>query len=59
MTTRARARYHAALTRERVLEAAVALADREGLPALTMRRLASELGVEAMSLYHHLSLIHI
>lgn len=53
MTTRARERYHAALTRERVLEAAVALADREGLPALTMRRLAAELGVEAMSLYHH------
>jgi AcrR family transcriptional regulator len=42
------------LSRERVLSAAVALADREGLPALTMRRLAAELGVEAMSLYHHL-----
>jgi AcrR family transcriptional regulator len=53
VTTRARERYHAALSRERVLAAAVALADREGLPALTMRRLAAELGVEAMSLYHH------
>jgi len=42
------------LTRERVLEAAVELADREGLSALTMRRLADSLGVEAMSLYHHL-----
>lgn len=42
------------LTRERVLEAAVALADRDGLGALTMRRLAADLGVEAMSLYHHL-----
>lgn len=33
--------------------AAVALADAEGLSALTMRGLASALGVEAMSLYHH------
>ncbi|MEX2504240.1 MAG: TetR/AcrR family transcriptional regulator, partial [Egicoccus sp.] len=38
-----------------VLRAAVALADREGLDALTMRRLATELGVEAMSLYHHVA----
>lgn len=43
-----------ALTRERVLVAAVALVDREGVAALTMRALASDLGVEAMSLYHHL-----
>jgi AcrR family transcriptional regulator len=42
------------LTRDRVLEAAVELADSEGLPALTMRRLAESLGGEAMSLYHHL-----
>jgi AcrR family transcriptional regulator len=41
------------LTRERVLQAAVALADREGVVSLSMRRLAKELGVEAMSLYHH------
>jgi AcrR family transcriptional regulator len=41
------------LTRERILEAARALADAEGLDALTMRRLAAELDVEAMSLYHH------
>ena len=41
------------LTRERVLRAAVALADENGIDALTMRRLASELGVEAMSLYNH------
>jgi AcrR family transcriptional regulator len=41
------------LTRERVLRAAVDLADREGLDALTMRRLGAELGVEAMSLYKH------
>ena len=41
------------LTSERVLESAVALADREGVESLSMRRLARELGVEAMSLYHH------
>jgi len=44
----------APLSRERVLVAAVALADAEGVPALTMRRLAADLGVEAMSLYYHL-----
>jgi AcrR family transcriptional regulator len=43
------------LTRGRVLRAAVDLADREGLDALTMRRLAQDLGVEAMSLYHHVA----
>ncbi|GAB3829273.1 TetR/AcrR family transcriptional regulator C-terminal domain-containing protein [Kribbella italica] len=42
------------LTREAVLRAAVVLADREGLKALSMRRLGAELGVEAMTLYHHL-----
>ena len=42
------------LNRQRVLAAAVALVDAEGLRALTMRRLAAGLGVEAMSLYHHL-----
>ncbi|MDR7382789.1 TetR/AcrR family transcriptional regulator [Promicromonospora iranensis] len=44
-----------ALTRARVLESAVDLADREGLGALTMRSLARELGIEAMSLYHHVA----
>jgi AcrR family transcriptional regulator len=38
-----------------VLDAAVAVADREGLAALTMRSLAGELGVKPMSLYHHVS----
>ena len=41
------------LSRERVLETAVALADQRGAEALTMRKLAAELGVEAMSLYNH------
>src|SRR5215211_797030 len=43
------------LTTGRVLWAAVALADREGVGSLSMRRLARELGVEAMSLYHHVA----
>ncbi|TMR07377.1 TetR family transcriptional regulator [Actinomadura soli] len=43
------------LSRRRVLRAAVALADRDGLGSLTMRRLAQEVGVEAMSLYHHVA----
>lgn len=43
------------LTRERVVRAAVALADREGLDALTMRRLGADLGVQAMSLYKHVA----
>lgn len=41
------------LTRDRVLEAAVALADREGSDALTVRRLADDLGVHPTSLYNH------
>jgi AcrR family transcriptional regulator len=45
----------ARLTRERVLRAAVLLADSGGLEALTMRRLGEELGVEAMSLYKHVA----
>jgi AcrR family transcriptional regulator len=45
----------ARLSRERVLSAAVVLADAGGLEALTMRRLGEELGVEAMSLYKHVA----
>jgi AcrR family transcriptional regulator len=40
------------LNRDRVVDAALAIVDRDGLEGLTMRRLAAELGVEAMSLYH-------
>ncbi len=43
------------LTRDRVLRAAVDIADRDGLNALTMRRLGNDLGVEAMSLYKHVA----
>ena len=49
----ARRAVRAPLSRERVLAAATDLADREGLAAVTMRRLAADVGVEAMSLYHH------
>jgi len=41
------------LTRERVLRAAVSLADGDGLDAVSMRKVGQELGVEAMSLYNH------
>ena len=43
------------LTRERVFQAAVALADERGIESLTMRALGEELGVEAMSLYHYVA----
>jgi AcrR family transcriptional regulator len=43
----------ARLSQERVLQAAVALAARDGIESLTMRKLADELGAGAMSLYHY------
>jgi AcrR family transcriptional regulator len=43
------------LSKERVLRAAIAVADQGGIEALTMRKLAQELGVEAMSLYYHVT----
>jgi len=43
------------LSRERVLRAAIKLADKGGIEALSMRKLARELGVEAMSLYNHVA----
>jgi AcrR family transcriptional regulator len=49
------ARPRAPLSRERVLRAALALADGSGIDSLTMRRLGQELGVEAMSLYNHVA----
>jgi len=45
----------APLSRERILSAAVALADRDGVGSLSMRRLAQELGVVPMALYKHLA----
>ncbi len=42
------------LSRERIVEAALELVDRDGLDALSMRRLGAALGVEGMALYHHI-----
>jgi AcrR family transcriptional regulator len=57
MTTRpqAPADARAPLSRERVLRAAVDFADSNGIESLSMRRLAKDVGVEAMSLYHHVA----
>jgi AcrR family transcriptional regulator len=41
------------LTRDRILRAAISLADRDGIESLSMRKLGHKLGVEAMSLYNH------
>ncbi len=43
------------LSRERVLRTALTLADESGIESLTMRKLAQQLGVEAMSLYHYVA----
>src|SRR6476619_1379421 len=43
------------LSRERVLSVAVALADASGSESLSMRKLGEAVGVEAMSLYHHVA----
>jgi AcrR family transcriptional regulator len=43
------------LTKQRVLAKAIALADKDGIEALSMRKLGQALGVEAMSLYKHVA----
>jgi len=48
-----RTRKRPPLTRDRLLRAAIRLADRDGIESLSMRKLGQELGVEAMSLYNH------
>src|SRR6267143_4973941 len=55
MVTKAKpaARPRPTLTRDRVLKAAITLADRDGIESLSMRNLGGKLGVEAMSLYNH------
>ncbi len=42
------------LSKEGIVDAALVFADRDGIAALSMRKLAASLGVEAMSLYHHI-----
>ncbi len=49
------ARKRESLNRDRVLQAALKLADSGGFNSLSMRKIAAELGVEAMSLYNHVS----
>lgn len=44
-----------ALTRARVIDAAITVAERDGLAELSMRRLAAELGSGTMSLYNHVT----
>lgn len=41
------------LTRARIIAAAITLADREGLPSVSLRRIAARLGVHVTSLYNH------
>jgi len=43
------------LSRERILETALAFTDENGIDALSMRKLGQELGFEAMSLYNHVA----
>src|SRR5579875_2163223 len=45
----------APLTRERILSVAIDLADRDGIEALSMRKLGQDLGVDAMLLYRHVA----
>jgi len=54
-TQQARVERPSRLTRDRVLEAALSLADEAGIEALTMRRLGEELGVGPMALYRHVA----
>lgn len=52
-TPRKGARDRERLSHERIVATAMKIMDAEGLEAVSMRRVAHELGVEAMSLYHH------
>ena len=53
LSTRTATHSRAPLTRSRIAEAALAIVDRDGLDALSMRRLGAELGVEGMAIYRH------
>jgi AcrR family transcriptional regulator len=55
MATKTKTRSREPLSTERVLRAAIALADRGGIEALSMRKLAGELGVVPMALYKHVA----
>jgi TetR/AcrR family tetracycline transcriptional repressor len=53
--SRARGREHAPLSRDRVIKESLALLDREGAQAFSIRRLADQLGVTPMAVYNHVS----
>lgn len=53
--TRRSAKARAPLTRERVLRAALTIVDKSGLESLSMRKVGEAMGVEAMSLYRHVT----
>jgi AcrR family transcriptional regulator len=55
MAALARARPRVRLDKDRVLRAAIQLADKSGIESLTMRKLAKKLGVEAMTLYYYMA----
>jgi AcrR family transcriptional regulator len=55
VTDSTRATGRVPLNRERVLQGAMAVADRDGLGSLTIRSLAQELGVKPMSVYHYVT----
>lgn len=55
MASRPSTRARLPMSRKRVLLAAMSLADRDGIESLTMRKLAGELGVEAMTLYYYVA----
>src|SRR5215218_8448854 len=55
MSNKSKTKARTPLTKERMLRAAVRLADEGGIESLSMRMLGQELGVEAMSLYNHVA----
>jgi AcrR family transcriptional regulator len=55
MSNKTKTKARRPLTKERVLRAAVRLADEGAIESLSMRKLGQELGVEAMSLYNHVA----
>lgn len=55
LTSAKKPRSRPPLNRERILAAAAEIADERGVGAVTMREVASKLGVEAMSLYNHVA----
>ncbi len=53
MTAERRSRAETPLSRDRIVQTALGIVDRDGLDALSMRRLGAELGVDPMAIYYH------